>query len=115
MDLESTVDKLKSLGVTVIRDNELVLLLQGQLNLRKYFIGIEVIEDHVIVYRGDGTYISISKSWFIPNGDTIPDFDDVGILDCGLTVKFGDYEASNASIFHFFDTEFYKSVYEYGD
>ena len=115
MDIEATVNKLNSLGVTVIRDNELVLLLQGPFNPRKYFIGVEIIEDNVVVYRADGTYISISKSWFIPNGDTIPNFDDIGILDCGLTVKLGDYEVSNSSIFHYFDKEFYKNNYGSGE
>ena len=54
----------------------------------------EVEGEYVKVVLTDGRLVSIPKSEFKPSGKGLaPDFSDVGIIDGGSAIKFGEYEA----------------------
>jgi hypothetical protein len=59
------------------------------------------------VRRGDLTRLVVPWSWFRPSGDgTAPDFDDVEVVDGGLTIRLGAYEAALDAILYEFDREY---------
>jgi len=72
-------------------------------------LGVLVRADReaVILIRGDLGRTVVSWSWFQPTPDgTAPDFGDVEVIDYGLTVRLGRYEAAVEAILYEFDREF---------
>jgi hypothetical protein len=48
----------------------------------------------VMLFRGDGTSLMVSMVFFEPRPKLAPNFDEFSIIDHGLTLKFGEYEAA---------------------
>jgi len=73
-------------------DNKADLFISGTID---YLSGI------LFLRRGDMTEVVVSLDIFQPSGDgTAPDFYDFSIIDYGLTLKFGEYEASSEWVIH---------------
>jgi hypothetical protein len=71
-----------------------------------YFVGGVVDRDDgaLVLYRGNLERLVVPLSWFRPTGrGSTPNFDDFEIIDCGQTVRFGDYEAATDAILYEFD------------
>lgn len=56
----------------------------------------------VILYTGSFKRFCVPFDWFTPSGTTSPDFDLIEIIDHGLTVKLGNYEAASDVIIEAF-------------
>jgi hypothetical protein len=53
----------------------------------------------VSVQFGDMNVVFVSKEWFVPSGvGTTPDFNDIEIIDDGLTLRLGQYEVASDAI-----------------
>lgn len=68
-------------------------IVSGDLNLETNFI---------FCFRGDGSVIIINLNMFEHNNPnkTQPNFNEFSIIDHGLTLKFGKYEASTDAILY---------------
>jgi len=76
----------EELAEVLSSDNRSDLFIAGTID---YLSGI------LFLRRGDMSEIVISLDVFQPSGNGIaPDFSDFSIIDHGLTLKFGEYEAS---------------------
>jgi len=93
---------------TLLPFGEMIEVLQNP-NKSDLFIGLAVSDDLkvVVLYRGDGSSITVPKSWFRPSANGIePDFNDAEIIDWGNTVRFGRYEAASDAILYDLDSSF---------
>lgn len=62
-------------------------------NIRKYALGVKTKGDEVVVYMGNDWIMKTPQRDFYPSGDgTVPNFNDVEIVDCGNTLRLGEYE-----------------------
>ena len=71
-----------------------------------YFVGgvVDRHDDAVVLYRGNLERLVVPLSWFAPSGKGAkPDFDDFEVIDCGQTVRFGEYEAATDAVLYEFD------------
>jgi DNA-binding Xre family transcriptional regulator len=82
-------------------------------NRANLFIGGFVNEatDTITFWRGTLQPLTVPFSAFGKSGDgTAPDFDSFSVIDCGQTVKFGDYEAAVDAILYEFDPEYRRAT-----
>ena len=72
---------------------------------KNLFIGgcVDHNNQHILLFRGDGTSLTVNFSNFESNAKYSPDFSNLEIIDYGHTVKLGNYEASTKSILIKFD------------
>ncbi len=68
--------------------------------------------NQVMVFKGDGTSVAIPADIFIPNAKCSPDFTKFDIVDGGTALGFGEYEASNRSIFRAIDPAYNRKCEE---
>lgn len=65
----------------------------------------------LFLLRGDKKVFAVPFAFFEPSGTppnlTIPDFDQLGIIDFGQAIRLGEYEASYTSIMHVYDPDYY--------
>lgn len=75
-----------------------------------YFVGINVDQDEkiVILLRGDESVLRVPFSWFEEGAVEKPNFKDYEVIDYGLTIRFGNYEAAGDAILYDFDEDFRK-------
>lgn len=76
---------------------------------RDLALGVLVSEDReaLVLIRGDLDRLVIPWSWFRPTPSGLaPDFDDVQVVDTGLTIRLGTYEAAVDAILYEFDGGF---------
>ncbi len=65
----------------------------------------------LVLTRGDLRTLIVPLSTFRPSGDGIkPDFSDFLIVDCGQTIKFGNYEASVDSVLYEYDSDYRRRL-----
>ena len=72
-------------------------------------VGVLVSSDReaVILIRGHFDRIAVPWSWFRPTPHGLaPDFGDVEVIDNGLTIRLGRYEAAVEAILYEFDRDF---------
>lgn len=63
----------------------------------------------IIVVRGDLSLLAVPYKTFRKTGiGTKPDFERLKIVDCGQTIRLGEYEASIDSLLYEFDAEYRK-------
>jgi DNA-binding Xre family transcriptional regulator len=82
-------------------------------NRADLFIGgfVNKETETVTFWRGNLESLTVPFSAFEKSGAaTEPDFDAVAVIDCGQTVKLGDYEAAVDAILYEYDPEFRRSV-----
>lgn len=61
----------------------------------------------VVLVRGDLERVIVPFGWFAPAADgTVPDFTDIAVIDGGLTLRLGRYEAAVEAILYEFDAGF---------
>ena len=72
-------------------------------------VGVLVNADRkaIVLVRGDFDRVVVPWSWFRPTpAGLAPDFRDVEVIDSGLTIRLGAYEAATEAILYEFDREF---------
>lgn len=55
-------------------------------------------KEYLNYIRGNGIGGSVSLSFFTPNAKEAPDFDHIEVIDCGQTIRFGNYEVATDAI-----------------
>ncbi len=94
----------------VLRFDELFEVL-GAAHRANLFVGGAVVPaaKSLVLIRGDLSSLVVPFAWFVarPNGPK-PDFSAFEVIDCGQTVRLGDYEAAADAILYEFDAEFRK-------
>ncbi len=82
-------------------------------NRSDLFIGSSVNSDTetITFWRGDFRSLTVPFSTFNNSGDgTKPDFEECAVIDSGLTVQLGDYEAAVEAILYEHDLEFRRRL-----
>lgn len=77
------------------------------------FIGGSVnhVTDTITFWRGDLKPLTVPFSAFEKSGDgTEPDFNRFSVIDCGQTVRLGDYEAAVDAILYEYDPEYRRRI-----
>ncbi len=77
------------------------------------FIGGSVnhATETITFWRGNLKSLTVPFSTFEKSGDgTEPDFDKFAVIDCGQTVKLGDYEAAVDAILYEYDPEYRRRI-----
>lgn len=68
---------------------------------------VSAAREIVVIVRGDLERTVVPWAWFRPTpSGTAPDFTDVEVIDSGLTIRLGEYEAAMDAILYEFDREF---------
>jgi hypothetical protein len=63
----------------------------------------------VVLIRGNLESLTVPFDWFASEeGSTKPDFRDLEVIDCGQTLRLGEYEAATDAILYAFDAEYRK-------
>ncbi|MBK22942.1 MAG: hypothetical protein CME70_03415 [Halobacteriovorax sp.] len=77
-----------------------------------YIIGGEVNQEHKVLtlYRGNFGMIKLPFSFFKSNAVNSPDFSKFKVIDGGLSVQLGDYEASAYNILYPRDPDYRKRL-----
>jgi hypothetical protein len=78
-------------------------------NRADYCVGgtIDLDMGIAVLLRGDLSIISAPLTDFTPSGDgTVPDFSDFAVVDHGLTLRFGSYEAAFDVVLYLYDREY---------
>jgi len=76
---------------------ELAEILEAPIeNLNRFIISAIIHHDSRIIslWLGDESHLRLHFNFFTPGGKETPDFDQVEIIDHGLTLKLGNYEAA---------------------
>jgi hypothetical protein len=70
----------------------------------------DYVGDYLMLFRGDGSFVQAPMSMFQDNRgkSLIPDPEQLELIDCGNTVKLGEYEASTRSILKELDPAYDK-------
>jgi hypothetical protein len=74
-----------------------------------YFIGgtVAPASKALVLFRGNLAPVVLPSSWFkTRTGGPKPDFEDFEVIDCGQTVRLGEYEAASDAILYDLDPEF---------
>lgn len=58
----------------------------------------DYLAKHLVLFRGDGTFLIASASMFPSDAKCEPDFEQFSLTDYGQTIKLGDYEADSLSL-----------------
>lgn len=65
----------------------------------------------ITLWRGNLESLTVSFSAFEPSGDgTDPDFNSFSVIDCGQSVKLGDYEAAVDALLYEYDPEYRRAM-----
>lgn len=78
-------------------------------NRKDLFIGgrVDVKDKVVVLYRGDLDRLVVPFSLFQSRrGGPKPSFDDFEVIDCGQTIRLGDFEAAGEGILYELDADF---------
>lgn len=82
-------------------------------NRSDLFIGgtVDKATETITFWRGNLKPLTVPFSAFEKSGNgTEPDFDRVSIIDCGQTVRLGDYEAAIDAILYEYDREYRRRI-----
>ena len=82
-------------------------------NSEDLFIGGFVDEGDavVVLYRGDLKPLVVPLAWFTERAGTpTPDPKDFEVIDCGQTIRVGDFEAACDAVLYAFDPEFRRRL-----
>ncbi len=72
---------------------------------------VDAATQTITLWRGNLQSLSVPYSAFPTSGKGIePDFNSFSIIDCGLTVKLGDYEAAVDAILYEYDPAYRRSI-----
>ena len=67
----------------------------------------------ITLWRGNLESLTVPFSAFEKSGDgTEPDFDAFSVIDCGQTVKLGNYEAAVDAILYEYDPEYRRAIFQ---
>ncbi len=69
---------------------------------------VDEVDQMVLLYRGTLELLPVPFDMFQPSGDAVPDFTRFSVVDCGQTLKFGDYEATVESVLYQSDSAYRK-------
>jgi hypothetical protein len=71
---------------------------------------VDYVSQEVVLFKADPKSAPIIASFklFPASGTTEPDFQKFELIDCGHTIKLGEYEASSAAILYELDSEYKK-------
>jgi DNA-binding Xre family transcriptional regulator len=95
-----------------IPPEELAEVLEAE-NRADLFIGGSVgsTTETITFWRGDLKPLTVPVSAFEASGDgTEPDFSRLAVIDCGQTVRLGDYEAAVDAILYEYDPEYRRRI-----
>lgn len=95
-----------------LSSSELALALQAKHRENLFIGGVVSLNNETITFwRGDLRPLTVPFSAFKPSGLEIkPNFFDLDIIDCGQTVRLGQYEAATEAILYEYDPEFRRSL-----
>lgn len=73
-----------------------------------YVIGgvYDAKDEMLLLYRGHLKALTVPMSWFESNPGASPDPEEFEPIDCGQTVRLGEYEVGTDSILYAFDAEY---------
>jgi DNA-binding Xre family transcriptional regulator len=92
--------------------SELAEVLNAE-NRADLFIGgfVNKATDTITFWRGNLESLTVPFSAFEKSGaGAVPNFDDFSVIDCGQTVKLGNYEAAVDAILYEYDAEFRRAI-----
>lgn len=101
-------------GVHLLPVSEILDVLAAE-NPQDLFIGgvVDPASEVAVFYRGTLEPVVVPLSWFHRrNPSPRPDFGDFEVADSGLTVRFGEYEASTDLILYAHDPEYRRRAKE---
>lgn len=88
---------MKNIGELKVLSQEEMLEIQSlPINTKRMYIISGYVDydlNQIILFRGDGTTLVAPFIIFEPSADCSPDFNDFDIVDYGMAVKLGNYEA----------------------
>jgi DNA-binding Xre family transcriptional regulator len=96
----------------IIPAEELAEVLEAT-NRENLFIGgfVNKATETITFWRGNLESLTVPFSAFEKTGrGTEPDFDQFSVIDCGQTVKLGDYEAAVDALLYEYDPEFRRAI-----
>jgi len=100
----------KNIGpLKVLSSNEMIdVQALPTIEKQKYIIAgyVDFTCQTVILFRGDGFGLRVPFETFTPNAKCAPNFEELSIIDYGLTVKLGEYEASGHGLLIDYDPDY---------
>jgi len=97
---------------TFLPPDELAAALQAE-NSPDLFLGgtVDMTSQTLTLWRGNLEPLTVPCAAFEISGDGIePDFDRFSVVDCGQTVRLGDYEAATEAILYEYDSEYRRRL-----